>query len=118
MQPYEELDAWKRADDLAAAIYEVTRRWPAEERYGLTSQVRRAAFSVAVNIVEGRARRGKPEFRRFLDMAWASLAEVEYSLRFAHRIGLLDAEGFARLESLRNATAKPLFGLLRSMGPS
>lgn len=118
MQPYEELEAWKRADDLAYAVFEATKLWPKEERFGLTSQIRRAAFSVPVNIVEGRAKRGKGEFRRFLDIAWGSLAEVEYTLRFARRIEIITEPTYLRLEALRDATARPLFGLLRSMGSS
>lgn len=118
MQPYEELEAWKRADDLAFAVFEATKAWPKEERFGLTAQIRRSVFSVAVNIVEGRAKRGRAEFRRFLDISWGSLAEVEYTLRFARRVGILDEPTFRQLEGLRDQTAKPLFGLLRAMSDS
>jgi four helix bundle protein len=116
MQPYEELDAWRRAHESALAIFSETKSWPKDERFGLIAQIRRAAFSVPVNIVEGRAKLGKREFRRFLDIAWGSLAEVEYSLRFARDAGFLAGEAFQRLEQLRTSTAKPLYGLLRSMG--
>ncbi|MGB7211072.1 MAG: four helix bundle protein [Gemmatimonadales bacterium] len=115
MQPYERLEAWRTAHALALEIHRLTRQWPADERYGLTAQIRRAAFSVPANIVEGRARRGPKEFRRFLDIAWASLAEVEYTLRFARDLGHLSEESFTSLEALRTAAAKPLFGLLRSL---
>lgn len=86
-QPYERFYAWRAAHTLALEVYRATSKWPLDERFGLRSQIRRAAFSVSVNIVEGRARSGQREFRRFLDASWASLAEVEYTLRFAHELG-------------------------------
>jgi four helix bundle protein len=116
MQPYERFDAWKTSHALALEVHRVTKAWPTDERYGLTAQIRKAAFSVPNDIVEGRARRGKKEFRHFLDIAWGSLAEVEYTLRYAHDLGYLSAEDHRALIVLRDAAAKPLFGLLRSMG--
>jgi four helix bundle protein len=115
MQPYEKLDAWKAAHRLAVEIHRAVRRWPGEERYALTAQIRRAGFSIPLNIVEGRARLGRKEFRRFLDTAWGSLAEVEYSLRLARDLGYLTPDEFERLETLRDQVAKPLYGLLRAM---
>jgi four helix bundle protein len=116
MLPYERFDAWKTAHTFALAVHEQTKKWPPDERYGLTSQVRRASFSVAANIVEGRARKGPKEFRRFLDIAWGSLSEAGYVLHFARDAGLLTAKEYDRLEALRAAAGKPLYGLLRSMG--
>lgn len=78
-------------------MYHATKRFPADERYGLTSQVRRAAFSAAVNIVEGSSRRTARDFRRFLDIALASLTEVGYALRFAREAGILAEPDWARL---------------------
>src|SRR5437016_732841 len=85
--PYEELHAWRECHELALAVYCATKSFPTEEQYGLTSQTRRAAFSAAVNIVEGSARRSRKEFRRFLDIALSSLAEVGYALRFCREAG-------------------------------
>lgn len=118
MHPYEKFEAWKAAHALALAVYQCTKRWPAEERYGLTAQVRRAAVSVPLNIVEGRARFGRKEFRRFLDIAWGSLAEVGYTLRLARDLGILPPAEYDTLEASRATVGKPLYGLLRSMGPS
>ena len=115
MQPYERIEAWRSAHELALAVKAAVERWPAADRFGLSAQVRRAAFSVPLNIVEGRARRGPREFRRFLDIAWSSLAELEYGLRLARDLDYLTSAEFDRLELLRDKTAKPLFGLLRSM---
>jgi four helix bundle protein len=116
MHPYERFDAWKAAHAFALAAYRQTKTWPDAERYGLVSQVRRAAFSVPANIVEGRARLGRKEFRRFLDIAWGSLSEVGYALHFAHDVGILSTGDYEELERLRSDAAKPLLGLLRSMG--
>src|SRR5438132_3448318 len=83
MAPYERLHAWRECHELALAVYRVTKSFPSEEQYGLTSQTRRAAFSAAVNIVEGSSRRSRKEFRRFLDISLSSLTEVGYALRFS-----------------------------------
>jgi four helix bundle protein len=80
---YEKLHAWRECHELAVAVYQVTRRFPVDERFGLTSPTRRAAFSAAVNIVEGAARHSSKQFRRFLDISLASLSEGGYALRFA-----------------------------------
>src|SRR6266550_5673814 len=96
--PYERLHAWRECHELALAIYRATKSFPPEERYGLTSQVRRAAFSAAVNIVEGSSRRGRIEFRRFLDISLGSLSEVGYILRFARELELLSSSGWAELD--------------------
>ena len=68
MRPYERLTAWQAAYELVLAVYHATETFPKTETYGLTSQLRRAAFSVAANIAEGAAKRGNGEFRRFLDI--------------------------------------------------
>jgi four helix bundle protein len=94
---YEQLHAWRECHTLALAVYRVTKDFPPHERYGLTSQIRRAAFSAAVNIVEGASRRGSKEFRRFLDIALASLSEVGYTLRFAREAGVLRDADWASL---------------------
>jgi four helix bundle protein len=87
---YEKLDAFQACDSLAHSIYDLTEDWPADEKYGLRSQIRRASFSSAVNIVEGSSRPGTAEFARFLGISVSSLSEVEYCLRFARRRGYMD----------------------------
>ena len=83
MAHYIRLLAWQAAHKLVLRVYSLTNTWPSAERYGLTSQIRRAAVSIPTNIAEGSARKGKNEFRRFLDIAGGSHAEVEYLLRLA-----------------------------------
>ena len=81
MPPYERLKAWQECHKLVLETYRVTKGFPREELYGLTSHARRAAFSAAVNIVEGSANRGVGEYRRFLDISIGSLAELGYAFR-------------------------------------
>src|SRR5437867_12095832 len=95
--PYERLHAWRESHELALAVYRATKCFPTEELYGLTSQTRRAAFSAAVNIVEGAARKGVKEFRRFLSISLASLAELEYALEVADALGYVEPVVFEAL---------------------
>src|SRR6266498_4506069 len=99
MAPYEKLHAWRECHELALAVYRVTKSFPADERYGLTSQLRRAAFSAPVNIVEGSSRKSRKEFRRFLDISLSSLTEVGYTLRFAKEAELLDEASWQTLHN-------------------
>ena len=113
-QPHENLVAWRRADDLCVAIYALARnRLPSDERFGLTAQLKRAAHSVAANIVEGYA---FPESRtraRYLRIAIASLAEVGYALHLAQRVGYLQRSELRAFEEQMSMTAAPLRGLLK-----
>ncbi len=84
---YRELIAWQKAMDLTEAVYHVTKGFPREEAYGLTSQLRRAAVSVPSNIAEGQGRRSGKEFVHFLGVAYGSLQEVETQLILARRLG-------------------------------
>ena len=87
---------------LALKVYRATRGFPKDELYGLTSQARRAAFSAAANIVEGSAKRGSMEFRRFLDVSLGSLTELGYTLRVSKELGFLTEEYWAELDDLQN----------------
>ena len=115
-QPFEDLIAWQRAHPLFLEVYRLTKRWPVEERYGLTSQTRRAAFSVAANIVEGNAKRGSGELRKFLDISVSSLAELRYAVRAARDLGYSSQESLAEFHSLATETGKLLWGLLKQVG--
>ena len=115
MRSYEDLKAWQLAHALVMAVYHATDSWPPAERYGLVSQARRAAFSVAVNIAEGNARRGSKELRRFLDISFGSLAELKYIILLAHDLGYLRDDASAILESQRDEVGRVLWGLYRSV---
>jgi four helix bundle protein len=111
-QPHESLVAWKRADDLCWAVYQITKTFPGDERYGLTSQILRAAFSVPANIVEGYAFAKSATRFKFLRIAIGSLAELGYALHFAKRLGYLHERDWPQMELQLKQTAAPLHGLL------
>src|SRR5436309_3755017 len=92
MRDYTKIEAWRLADDLTVAVYERTRLFPREEIYGLTSQLRRAAYSVPANIVEGASRESKRDYLHFLYIARGSLSETQYFLHFAQRLGYLSSK--------------------------
>jgi four helix bundle protein len=87
---YRDLLVWQQAMDLAVAIYDLSRDWPADERYGLTSQARRAVVSVAANIAEGYGRESAGSYVNFLKMAQGSLKELETHILLAQRLGIVD----------------------------
>ena len=113
--PYSRSPAWRACYELAIALYVATRAWPRSELYGLTSQVRRAAYSAPANIAEGMARRGAGELRRFVDYTLGSLAELDVALRMALDTNLLDQAAWARLEALRQSAGRLTGGLARSL---
>lgn len=86
---YKDLIVWQKANELAIEIYRLSKDFPDDERYGLTSQIRRAAVSVPTNIVEGNAKLSSADFVRFLDIARGSLAETEYLLFLANNLGFV-----------------------------
>ena len=88
--PHESLVAWQRADDLFIRIHQLSKTFPSHERYELGSQARRAAFSVAANIVEGFGRYPPKERSQFLRIALASLAELGYCVHAARRLDYID----------------------------
>jgi four helix bundle protein len=115
MPSYERLKAWQLAYQLALTVYDLTETFPRDERFGLTSQLRRAAFSVPANIAEGAAKRGRKEFRRFLDIALGSITEIEVALRIARDRRYITPEKSSEVERLRNHCGIVLWKLYRSM---
>ena len=115
MRDHRKLRAFELADELAVAVYKHTTTFPRDEQFGLTSQLRRAAVSVASNIVEGCGRDSLADYIRFLDMAHGSAHEVEYQVSLAHRLGFLGDESAQKLSALAIETCKVLNGLIRSL---
>jgi four helix bundle protein len=111
-QPHLNLVAWQRADDLCVAIHGLANDLPADQRFELASQLRRAAYSVPANIVEGFAYRAKKMRLKHLRIAVASLAELGYGLHFAHRVGYINATRKDTLDEMIPRTAAPLHGLI------
>jgi four helix bundle protein len=97
MQRFTELRVWQRSHASVLAIYRITAHFPPEERYGLTSQLRRAALSVPTNIAEGSKRVSRQDYARFLNMAEGSLAETEYLLMVSRDLGYLLEKDVAAL---------------------
>ena len=106
---WEKLDVWELADELAYQVYTMTRNFPKEEIYGLTSQLRRAALSVPTNIVEGYSRKGDRELARFLNISLGSMAETKYLVHFAHRLGYLEDSGYTELKDGYDRLGKSLW---------
>jgi four helix bundle protein len=116
MLAHERLHAWRECHELVLAVYDVTNSFPKHELYGLTSQARRAAFSAAVNIVEGAAKRGSAEFRRFIDISIGSLAELAYILRLVRDLKLLSDADWKRLDTLRGRAGFMTWRLYQAVG--
>ena len=111
MRPHEKLDVWNRAIDLVVEVYKVSEPFPKEEKFGLTSQIRRAAVSTPANIAEGAARQTNKEFLYFLSNAQGSASEVETELLIAHRLGYLSKENYVELSNSINNIGRMLTGL-------
>jgi four helix bundle protein len=112
---HERIKSWLACHELVLGIYRLTSSWPKQEQYGLTSQARRAAFSAAANIAEGSAKRSGREFRRFLDNALGSIAELCYILRLSRDLGYLNAETWGEIEAMRDHAGRLTWGLYRAL---
>ncbi len=112
---YRNIVAWQRAHAVALDVYELSRGFPREEIYGLTSQIRRAAFSVAANIAEGCGRESDKDFLRFLHISLGSLKEVEYALLLAHDLQYMETLRYEPLTIKLNQTFAALQGLIKSL---
>ena len=115
MRDHNKLKAFQLADELALLVYRATCSFPREELFGLRAQMRRAAVSVASNIVEGCARCTQADYVRFLDIAFGSFRELEYQVSLAQRLGYLDTNAHEPLHNKCTETSKVLAALIRSL---
>ncbi|MEO3386452.1 four helix bundle protein [Mesorhizobium sp. CAU 1741] len=115
MKSYRDLVVWQCAMDLAVAVYELTKNWPRDEIYGLTSQIRRAATSVPANIAEGYGRENRGSYLQFLRIAQGSLKELETHLLISGRIGITSAQAVEPLLADSERIGKLLRGLIRRL---
>ena len=115
MRDYTKIKAWQLADDLTVAIYERTRSFPREEVYGLTSQLRRASYSVPANIVEGASRESKRDYLHFLYIARGSLSETQYFIHLARRLRYLSDQDADTLHEQTKLTFGCLHGLITAV---
>jgi len=112
---YSELVVWQRAMDLVTAIYKTTSSFPVDERFGLTSQVRRAAVSIPSNIAEGQGRKSTGAYINHLSIAYGSLMELETQIQIALRLNFVEAEETTTLLAQTNEIGKMLSGLKNSL---
>jgi four helix bundle protein len=115
VQSFKELHAWQRAMDFVEQVYRVSATFPAEERYGLTAQIRRSAISVPSNIAEGQGRHGTKDFLYFLSISYGSLCEVQTQLLIAKRLSYLNTPHESSLTDLSNEVGRLINGLMRSL---
>ena len=115
IKSYKDLDVWKAAMELATDVYGVTKGFPKEEIYGLTSQMRRASVSIASNIAEGYGRESTAQFVQFLRISQGSSKELETQILIAERVGTLGSEQASTLMKLSDDVGKMLRGLIRAL---
>lgn len=111
MRNYRDLQVWQKAHTLTLATYLATRRFPAEERFGLTAQIRRSCCSIPANLAEGCGRRSDGEMGRFIQITMGSAAELSYHLPLAKDLEFLTASEYARLDSDLGAVMRMLSSL-------
>ena len=117
MKDFKGLKVWVKAHEVTLAIYEGTRNFPRDEIYGLTSQMRRAAASIAANIAEGCGRRSDPELHRFLQIARGSASELEYHLLLARDLHFMNGADFKRIEAGIVEVQRMLTSLVQRLRP-
>jgi four helix bundle protein len=117
IRSYRDLEVWQRSMNLVTEIYRLTRSFPADERFGLTAQLRRAAVSIPANLAEGAGRSGASEYHRFVSIARGSAAEVETLLEIGERLAFAAADEFDHSRSLLAEVGKMLTGLRRRLRP-
>ena len=117
MGDFKHLNVWQAAHDLVLGVYDASRRFPHEERYGLTAQLRRAAISIPSNIAEGTGRGGDVELARFLRIARGSASEVEYQLLLARDLKYFDSLVWEPLDRKVARVSGSLLHLHRSLTP-
>jgi four helix bundle protein len=115
VKSYRDLIVWQKSMSLAEIVYRTTAAFPREEVYGLTSQMRRAAVSVASNIAEGQARNGRGELLQFISHARGSLAELETQTELCARVGILNSQSQKALQELIAEVGRLLNGLRNSL---
>ncbi len=114
MSDYKKLEVWQKAHQLVLAVYKISARFPNEEMYGLTSQIRRAVVSIPANIAEGSGKGTNPELIRYLRIAMGSAKEVEYYLLLGHDLRLIEAPVYQETARI----IRMLTGLIRSLSTS
>ena len=118
IQSFRDLAVWQRSMILVEEIYRLTRRFPREEQFGLTAQIRRASISIPSNIGEGKRRKRRRVLLNHLDIALGSQAEVEVQLEIAMRLEFVSRQEYQRLQPIIEEIGRMLNGLIRSLQPT
>lgn len=112
---FEKLQVWQTAIEFASDVYDVTAKFPADERFGLTSQMRRASVSVSSNVAEGSSRSSDPDFARFVEIAYGSLMEVVSEAFIARKESMMSEECFQKVYQTAEGIARMMSGLRASL---
>ena len=115
MRNYRDLEVWKISHKLTLELYTVSKKFPKDELFGLTSQLRRATVSIGANLAEGCGRRTSPEFARFIRIAMGSASELDYHLLLCRDFGFITSEFYARNSKELIRVRKMLLALLNSV---
>lgn len=111
----QDMDVFKLAHSLTIEIYKKTEKFPAEEKFGLSSQMRRSAYSIPMNIIEGVSRLGTKEYRQFTGIARGSAVEMNYQLLLSKDLGYLSEEDYTSLKEKCDRVGKMLTGLIKAL---
>jgi four helix bundle protein len=115
MRDFKKMQVWEKAHQFVLRLYPITARFPKEETYGLTSQIRRAAASIPANIAEGAGRETQAELAHFLYIASGSAAELDYHLLLARDLGYIDSRDYAELEDCITEIKRMLYGFSQTV---
>ena len=115
LQDFRKLDVWRKSHELTLAVYRATVGFPADERFGLTRQIRRACASIPANLAEGTGRGSDKDFARFCQMAMGSAVEVEYHLLLARDLGMLESREHQELTAIVIEVEKMLTSLIKRL---
>ena len=115
MKPHKKLNSWIKSFEFVTEIYLVTRQFPAEEKFGITSQIRRASVSVPVNIAKGAARKGLKEFIHFLHISLGSLSELDTLILLSKELNFITDKNFEQLIEKLDVIGKLIYGLIKNL---
>ena len=115
MRDFRDIRVWEKGHTLTLAIYQATRQFPDEEKFGLTSQMRRASASIPTNIAEGSGRHGETELARFMQISMGSASELEYLLLLAHDLHLLNSQEYRQLNEKTLEVKKMLASFIKKL---
>lgn len=115
MKNFRELQVWQKAHQLTLLLYNMTGTFPADEKYGLVSQIKRSASSIAANIAEGCGRNGDAELARYLQIAMGSASELEYHILLAHDLKIIETSNYEKLDNDVSEIKKMLASFIKKL---